>query len=453
MKPQQELTSGYQADFFRSELSRMVNPKHPMVKVAAGMDWEAFERALEKTWHPELGRPGVSTRLLVSLNYLKYVYDLSDEGVLELWVENPYWQHLSGMKFFEHQAPIEASSLSRWRKRLAKVGAEKLLEETIKAGLRMKLIQPRQLERINVDTTVQEKHVRFPTDSRLYDRARETLVKLAKRRRLKLRQSYERVGKRLMLKQSRYAHARQYKRAGKCGRHLKTLLGRVIRDIQRKCPEPDLKLREELKQAQRVYDQQRKDKGKVYSVHAPEVECISKGKAHKRYEFGVKVSVGTSSRGGWHVAAQAHPGNPYDGHTLKETLEQVRRMVGNRVKEVFVDRGYRGHGYEGEMDVHVDKQRKGKTANRLWKWMKRRAVVEPGISHLKHGHRMNRNRLKGTQGDQLNAVLSAAGMNFRKLLKRAAKTWLHIRWILNPAEFQLQIPFNPNTIAHLCSLT
>ena len=167
MKPQQELTSGYQADFFRTELSRMVNRKHPMVKVAAGMDWEAFETALEQTWHPELGRPGVSTRLLVSLNYLKYVYDLSDEGVLELWVENPYWQHLSGMKFFEHQAPIEASSLSRWRTRLAKVGAEKLLEETIKAGLRMKLIQPRHLERINVDTTVQEKHVRFPTDSRL----------------------------------------------------------------------------------------------------------------------------------------------------------------------------------------------------------------------------------------------------------------------------------------------
>jgi IS5 family transposase len=182
------------------------------------------------------------------------------------------------------------------------------------------------------------------------------------------------------------------------------------------------------------------------------VECISKGKAHKRYEFGVKVSVGTSSRGGWHVAAQAHPGNPYDGHTLKETLEQVRRMVGKRVKQVFVDRGYRGHGYEGEMDVHVDKQRKGKTAKRLWKWMKRRAVVEPGISHLKHGHRMNRNRLKGTQGDQLNAVLSAAGMNFRKLLRQAGKTWLYIRWMLNPAELQLHMLFNPNTALYPLSL-
>jgi len=192
----------------------------------------------------------------------------------------------------------------------------------------VKLIQPRQLERINVDTTVQEKHVRFPTDSRLYDRARTVLVSLAKRRRLKLRQSYERVGKRLMLKLSRYAYARQYKRAGKYGRHLKTLLGRVIRDIQRKCQEPDPKLKEELKQAQKIYYQQRKDKGKVYNVHAPEVECISKGKAHKRYEFSVKVSVRTSSREGWHVAAQAHPGNPYDGHTLKVTLEQVRGEEG-----------------------------------------------------------------------------------------------------------------------------
>ncbi len=164
-----------------------------------------------------------------------------------MWVENPYWQHLSGMKFFERQAPIEASSLSRWRKRLAKVGAEKLLEETLKAGLRMKLIQPRQLERINVDTTVQEKHVRFPTDTRLYERARAGLVRLAKRRGLKLRQSYERVGKQLMLKQSRYAHARPYKRAGKCTKKLKTFLGRVIRDIQRKSHKADKELSQHLK--------------------------------------------------------------------------------------------------------------------------------------------------------------------------------------------------------------
>jgi hypothetical protein len=122
------------------------------------------------------------------------------------------------------------------------------------------------------------------------------------------------------------------------------------------------------------------------------------------------------------------------------------------VKQVFVDRSYRGHGYEGELDVHVDKQRKGKTPKRLWKWMKRRAVVEPGISHLKHGHRMNRNRLKGTQGDQLNAVLSAAGMNFRKLLRQAGMTWLYIRWMLNPAEIQLHIIFNPNTAFYPRSL-
>tara|TARA_B110000438_G_scaffold229362_1_gene224122 strand:+ start:401 stop:868 length:468 start_codon:yes stop_codon:yes gene_type:complete len=139
-----------------------------MVKVAGGMDWEAFETALEQTWDPELGRPGVSTRLMASLQYLKYIHDLSDEGLLAMWMENPYWEHLSGMKSFEHQAPIMASRLNRWRKCLAKVGAENLLEKTLKAGLRMKLIQPRQLERINVDTTLQEKHVRFPTDSRLY---------------------------------------------------------------------------------------------------------------------------------------------------------------------------------------------------------------------------------------------------------------------------------------------
>ncbi|NMX24562.1 transposase, partial [Dissulfurirhabdus thermomarina] len=203
----------------------------------------------------------------------------------------------------------------------------------------------------------------------------------------------------------------------------------VIRDIERKCSHPDEQLRSLLDIARRIFNQQRNDKNKIYSVHEPAVECISKGKAHKRYEFGCKVSVAATSKGGWIVGAKAIHGNPYDGHTLKDALAQIERITCTP-DHVFVDMGYRGHGYEGKVNVHVDRRRRGRTAKSLWRWMKRRAAVEPGIGHLKREHRMDRCRLKGTLGDCLNAVFSAAGMNFRKLLRLAAdfllRTYFHI---------------------------
>ena len=271
-------------------------------------------------------------------------------------------------------------------------------------------------KRVNVDTTVQEKEIRYPTDARLYNRSRERLVKAAEERGIDLRQNYNRVAKHLLFMSHRYAHARQMKRARKCTRKLRTILGRIIRDIERKAPSIDQELADLLSVARRIYTQERKDKGKIYSVHEPHVECISKGKAHKRYEFGCKVSVAATSKGGWFVGAKALHGNPYDGHTLKETLEQVERLA-QPPEHVFVDMGYRGHNYEGEIEVHVDKRRRGSTAKSLWRWMKRRAAIEPGIGHLKREHRMDRCRLKGIEGDQVNAILSAAGMNFGKLLK------------------------------------
>jgi IS5 family transposase len=209
------------------------------------------------------------------------------------------------------------------------------------------------------------------------------------------------------------------KRAKACTRKLKNYLGRVLRDIDRNCPEPDHQLQSLIDIGARIYHQKRNDKNKIYSVHAPEVECISKGKAHKRYEFGCKVSVAATSRGGWFVGAKAYHGNPYDGHTLKDSLLQVNRVAGEP-EHAFVDMGYRGHNYRGDTQVHVDKRRRGRTAKSLWRWMKRRAAIEPGIGHLKQEHRMDRNRLKGVEGDRINAILSATGMNFWKLLKRAA---------------------------------
>lgn len=419
MKPSPSSCEDLQGDLFRVELASILDPAHGMVVLAARVDWTRLGERFAALYCPDNGAPGISTRLMVALHYLKYTFNLSDEAVVAGWVENPYWQHLSGMKYFEHAAPIDPSSMTRWRRRVGEAGAEAMLAETIRTGLRIKAITPAQLDRVNVDTTVQEKNVRFPTDARLLNRARERLVKAAKGRGVKLRQNYNRVGKRLLFKVNRYMHARQTKRAMACVKKLRTILGRVIRDIERKCPQTAESLSGLMGIAKRIAAQQRKDRGKIYSVHEPGVSCIAKGKAHKPYEFGTKVSVAATSRGGWFVGAMALAGNPYDGHTLCSTLEQVVR-VARAPAQVFVDRGYRGHGYEGEIEVHVDKERRGGTARRLWRWMKRRAAIEPGIGHLKSGHRMDRCWLSGPHGDAFNAILSAAGMNFGKLLAHAA---------------------------------
>ena len=294
MKPKISPQQNRQANLFRPELVSMINPSHSLVRLSKVVDWERLDETFGESFCPEKGRPAISTRLMVALHYFKYTFDLSDEEVIQGWIENPYWQYFSGMKYFEHKMPIHPSSMTRWRKRIGDVGAEELLKQTIEAGLKLKAVKATQLKRVNVDTTVQEKDIRFPTDARLYDRARERLVKEAKKRDIDLRQNYNRLSKNLVYKQNRYAHARQMKRAKSCTKKLRTYLGRVIRDIERKCQSPDKDLRSLLETSKRIFTQQRQDKNKVYSVHEPDVECISKGKAHQRYEFGSKVSVATT---------------------------------------------------------------------------------------------------------------------------------------------------------------
>lgn len=439
MKPKKSPVHERQGNLFRVELSRIIDRGHGLVKLAEAVDWHRLDEMFGSTYCPDNGRPGVSTRLMVALHYLKYTHNLSDEEVVACWVENPYWQYFSGMKWFEHEVPIDPSSMTRWRKRIGEAGAEGLLRETLEAGLKIKAVKPHQLKRVNVDTTVQEKEIRFPTDARLYDRARQRLAEAAKDRGISLRQNYNRKSKHALYMQSRYAHAQQMQRARQCTRKLKTYLGRVIRDIERNYQKPDEPLRNLLEIGRKIFHQQRTDKNKTYSVHAPEVECISKGKAHKRYEFGCKVSVAATSRGGWFVGAQAVHGNPYDGHTLSDALSQVERM-GIRPEQAFVDMGYRGHNYEGPVEVHVDKRHRGRTAKSLWRWMKRRAAIEPGIGHLKREHRMDRNRLKGKEGDCINAILSAAGMNFSKLLRWAGDLLrLFFLWLFSLCKPQLYL--------------
>ena len=438
MRPMREQDQP-QREMFQIDLEQLIDMSHPLVGLGRCIDWPSFEQTMGSTYHPTHGAPGIATRLMVALHYLKYQLDLSDEDVVAAWVENPYWQHFSGERYFQHRAPIDASSMTRWRQRLGEAGAEQMLRATIETGIKMGAIRPAQLKRINVDTTVETKAIRFPTDARLYNRCRERLVKMARREGLAIKQSYQHVGRRLLMQSSRYAHARQIKRARACTRKLKTQLGRVVREIERQTFTPSAKLAKLLDTAHRIYAQQRHDKNKIYSVHEPEVACIAKGKAGKQYEFGNKVSVAVSSRGGWFVGAKSFPGNPYDGHTLAEQMKQVDNLIGDSVSQVHVDMGYRGHDYGGGVTVHVDKRGRGRTPRALWRWMKRRAAVEPSIGHLKQEHRLERNRLKGVEGNAINAILSTAAMNFHKLL---GAFWLYfLRRLLGIwSELQLMVP-------------
>jgi IS5 family transposase len=406
-----------QRELFQIDLEQLIDMSHPLVLLGQYIDWESFEATLGGSYHPTQGAPGISTRLMVALHYLKYQTDLSDEDVVAAWVENPYWQHFSGERNFQHSMPIDPSSMTRWRKRLGEAGAEQMLRATIETGMKMKAIRPTHLQRINVDTTVQTKAIRYPTDARSYHRCRERLVKSARSAGLKIKQSYEHVGRRLLMQSSRYAHARQMKRAKACTRTLRTQLGRVLREIERQVEQPTGELQKLLETAHKIHAQQRHDKKKIYSVHEPEVECISKGKAGRKYEYGNKVSVAVSSQGGWFVGSKSFIGNPYDGHTLAAQMKQVEKLLGKQVKEVHVDMGYRGHDYKGKAAIHVDKRQRGRTAQSLWRRMKHRAAVEPSIGHLKAEHRLERNRLKGTAGNAVNAVLAAAAMNFQKLMR------------------------------------
>ena len=414
-------------ELFRLELTNMVDHRHALVKLTHQIDWPGFVTAFGPLYTEGKGRPGVPIRLMVGLHYLKHAFNLSDEEVVARWIENPYWQYFCGEQYFNHHLPIDPSQMTRFRKRIGAEGCETMLKLTIHAGLSSKAITLHSLQAVNVDTTVQDKAVAFPTDARLYHKARAALVREARHCGLALRQSYERVGKRDLMMNGRYAHARQMRRARRMQKRLRTYLGRVIRDIERKTvdqPHWAERFTKLLAIAKHIHAQQQQDNNKLYSVHAPETECIAKGKAHKKYEFGVKVSVASTSRDNFVVGMQALPGRPYDGHTLKQAIEQVTALTGTLPKEAYVDRGYKGHKL-GTLSVWIAGTKRGVTAA-IKKKLKRRNAVEPVIGHMKSDGRLARNFLKGTDGDAMNALLCGAGHNLRKILRHLVLLWLRI---------------------------
>ena len=403
-----------QDQLFQIRLDVICDSANSLAKLADQIDWDSLDEQFASLYSAE-GRPAIATRMMVGLTLLQSLYSLSEDDVVNRWPENPYWQYLCGETFFQHQSPIARSGLSKWRKRISSQGMETLLQQTLVVALAVGAVKSSSLKRVSVDTTVQPKAITHPTDSKLLNRSREHLVGLAKKEGILLRQSYRHKGPRAALKTGRYAHAKQFKRMQKSIKTLKTYLGRVVRDIQRKTNIITPELKDALTQAKRLLKQQRNDSHKLYSLHEPYVSCISKGKAHKKYEFGNKVSVCVTNKENFIIGTQGLEGNPYDGHTLKGALEQVTKLTGTRPERCYVDRGYRGHGIT-DTAVFLSGQRRNVTPT-IKKELKRRSAIEAVIGHEKTEGRLGWNQLRGLLGDKVNALMAAIGYNLRLILK------------------------------------
>jgi len=426
-------------DLFRMLLENIIDQRHELVGLAKLIDWARFDEAFGAYYDDKKGRAGLPTRRMAGLHLLKHMKGLSDEQVCAAWLENPYFQSFCGEVTFQHQLPFDRSSMTRWRHRIGADALEVLLAETIAVAVQTKAVSHRQLERITVDTTVQTKAIAHPRDSHLMVRAIEWLNRAARNYGIKLRQSFMRLAPRARKEATRLMHTRGHKQGLRWVRKLRTWLGRLIRDIERKIAGDEVAeafFAAALEPARKIFEQKRSDKNKLYALHAPEVECIGKGKARTRYEFGVKTSIATinaKAKGGqFVVGAQALPGNPYDGHTLAGQIDQTERLTGVDVQRAYGDRGYRGHGVEREgLDVIISYTR-GITSPTVKRELLRRSAIEPVIGHLKQDGHMERNHLKGPQGDAINAILTAAGHNLRLLARwlRFLFTFFLI-WILN----------------------
>ena len=454
-------------DFFRARIDAMINLSDPLAVLAGRLPWDQIEVVLAAKFEREdragevlesqdmfgptltvvggglsnAGRPKLPIRLMASLLYLKHSFNLSDEELVVRWSENVLWQFFSGMDYYEHRLPCDATQIGRFRRALGEDGMELLLKATIDTALAIKAVKPKDLERVIVDTTVQEKAIAHPVDSRLIEIARHKVVSAAKRVGIQLKQTYAKEGKELRRRAGGYAHAKQFRRMRKVLKRQSTILGIVIREVQRRVESADFApdhpkamsdLMMWLERAERIRTQQRNGTNKLYALHAPEVECLAKGKARKPYEFGVKTAVVVSHRHGLMLGARTFPGNPYDGHILNAALEQATNLMQDHTvmfKQIVVDLGFRGVDADnpGVQIIHRGKYKS--LTSQQKRWLRRRQAVEPAIGHLKSDHRMDRCWLQGALGDALHALSCAAGYNLRWLLRAIARLGLGLLFL------------------------
>jgi IS5 family transposase len=425
-----------QISFLMPSLSEQLDPRQPLKQLAEAIPWSEFESAFGK-FYSEEGRPAKPVRLMVGLLLLKQMFNQGDETVVAAWVQNPYWQYFCGMREFQWQLPCDPSDLVYFRQRIGEAGMQRIL----KVSVQLHGDQAQEPE-VVVDTTVQEKNITYPTDSKLAHKIIRRCWKLADRHGVKLRRRYRKAARYCVRAQRWRRDRRKRKLAHRALRKLKVIAGRLIRELERKLPESVC----EAQQAnfalyRRVLKQQPADRDKIYSLHEPQVYCLSKGKEHKKYEFGSKASVVMTKRAGVIVGAVAHEANLYDGDALSPALEQTVAITGQTPSKAIVDRGYRGRKTVNGTEVLVpDKAKAGQSKYvraKMRARFRRRAAIEPLIGHLKGQYRLARCFLKGFVGDQVNLLLTTAAWNLRKWLRVAALFRLQLlRALVLPVELR-----------------
>lgn len=430
-----------QLSFCQQSLAEQLNPKHPLYRLADTIPWQSLEEEFA-VLYSHTGRKAHPIRLMVGLLILKQLRNLSDESVVERWVENGYYQYFCGEAYFQWESPCHPTDLVLFRKRIGEEGAQNILQISI--ALHGKKAQERE---ILIDSTVQEKNITFPTDSKLYKKIADKCVAIAEEEGVKLRQSYRRTVKKLILDQRFRNHPRNFKKAQRSTRKLKTIAGRLVRDLGRKLPQGVLTYYDELFDIfNRVLDQTRNSPNKIYSIHEPQVYCIGKGKAHKKYEFGAKASIAVTKDSGVIVGAVSHPENIHDSKTLVEVISQSSELRGQCPTVAICDKGYRGKSKVGETRILIPKP-SGKRATayqrqKARKRFRRRAGIEPIIGHLKFDFRMIRNYLKGSAGDSINLMLAAAAFNFKKWMREIAELFfsflLHLLLLVLPVRYSAE---------------
>lgn len=414
-----------------STFEEQLNHQHPLYILANHVGWKKFEDAFKKHYSETTGAPAKPIRLMVGLIILKHIRNLSDESVVEQWAENAYYQYFCGEEYFASAEPCVPTELVEFRKRIGEEGIELIFQESIRINGK-----DGKEDDATTDTTVQEKNITFPTDSKLHKKIIDKCKDIAEKEHLELRQTYTRTVKKLSFDQRFRGHPKNHGKARKADKKIKTIAGRLVRDVERKLP-ADLLANyfPSLEIFKKVLSQKRNDTQKIYSIHEPHVQCISKGKEHKKYEFGSKVSIITTKKSGVIIGALNIPKNDYDAHTLSPAILQQQRLTGHILKNNYADRGYKGVKSVLGTKIIIPETKKEKTnyqKQKLRHGFRRRAAIEPKIGHLKSDHRLSRNFYKGIFGDNINVMLAASAMNFKRMMNKWKKNpsfLFFVRWI------------------------
>jgi IS5 family transposase len=411
-----------------NSLADQLDQKHPLYLLANKVNWSFFEDAFKKHYNEKMGAPAKPIRLMVSLLIIKSLRNLSDENLIEQWAENIYYQYVGGEQHFQASAPCVPTELVAFRQRIGEPGVELILQESIRINNPPKDNNDGDI--VSIDTTVQEKNITYPTDDKLYKKIILKCWIIADRESIDLRQSYTQTVKKLKNIQRFKRTKHGAKAAKKANKSIQIIAGRLVRELGRKLPLSRLgAYLATLKLYQRVLSQKRGDSDKIYSLHEPDVKCYSKGKEHKKFEFGSKVSIIISQSTGIIMGAINFTQTLHDSKTIPEVLEQFERLNGRQARAAFADRGYRGIKQYKDTTIYVPVPDKNITKAKRKKHS-RRAAIEPVIGHLKQDYRLCRNYLKGIIGDNMNVILSAAGMNFKRAMilwrTEAIRCWLLI---------------------------